>query len=72
MRKKKGYTMTTGHYFFNVFMGYQRAITISRATKKEAVQAFSDYLKQKKDSEWLGKWDGKKFVDDKFSEAEAA
>lgn len=69
MRRKKGFKMTSGHYFFNIKMGYQNTITISRNTKKEAVLAFEGYLKQKKDCEWLGQWDGKKFIDDDYNSA---
>lgn len=69
MAKKKGFTMTPGLYYFNIKMGYQNTITISRKSKEEATYAYSSYLKQKKDCEWLGKWDGKKFVDNVFTEA---
>ena len=51
-------------------MGYQNSITISRKNREEAAYAFSSYLKQGKDCEWLGQWDGKKFTDDKFSEVQ--
>lgn len=66
MRRKKGFTMTPGFYFFNIKTGYQNTITISRKTKEEAVYAFTNYLKQRKECEWLGKWDGEQFVDDKI------
>ena len=69
MRRKKGFKKTAGHYFFNIKMGYNNSITISRKTKEEASYAYSNYLGQKKDCEWLGKWDGKNFVDDKYVEA---
>ncbi|MEM1320474.1 MAG: hypothetical protein AAGG75_09465 [Bacteroidota bacterium] len=69
MRRKKAFKKTTGHYFFNVNMGYQNNITISRKTREEAVYAFSNYLKQGKDCEWLGKWDGSTFVDSEYTEA---
>ncbi len=63
MRKKKAFTKTTGHYFFNVNMGFRNEITISRTTRKEAIFAFHKYLKQNKDCEWLGQWNGDQFVD---------
>ncbi len=69
MRKKKGFTMTPGFYYFNIKMGFQNTITISRKSREEAIYAFSTYLKQKKDCEWLGKWDGKDFTDKVFPEA---
>lgn len=63
MRRKKEFKKTKGFYFFNINAGYNNTITISRETKKEAEHAYKKYLKQRKDCEWLGKWDGKKFVD---------
>lgn len=68
MRKKKAFTKTPGLYFFDVNMGYS-SITISRKTRDEAVYAYSNYVKQKKDCEWLGQWDGKKFVDTDIKKA---
>lgn len=69
MRKKKGFKMTPGYYFFNIKMGYQNNITISRKTREEAVYAFDNYLKQRKECQWLGQWNGKTFVDDVYNEA---
>jgi hypothetical protein len=62
MRKKKEFSKTIGNYFFDVNMGYS-SITISRENKEEAVHAYVSYVRQKKQCEWLGKWDGKAFVD---------
>ncbi len=69
MRKKKNFTKAVGTYFFDINMGYNNTITISRKTRKEAEAAFSNYLKQNKQCEWLGQWDGKKFIDTEFQEA---
>jgi len=69
MRRKKGFKMTSGYYFFNIKMGYQNSITISRKTKEEAVYAYDNYLKQRKECEWLGQWDGSKFIDNVYSDA---
>lgn len=66
MRRKKGFKKTTGHYFFNIKTGYQNSITISRKTEKEAIYAYDNYLKQRKDCEWLGQWDGEKFVNNVY------
>lgn len=63
MRRSKNFTKVVGAYFFNIKMGYNNSILVSRKTKEDAKYAFDNYLKQKKDAEWLGKWDGKKFVD---------
>jgi len=60
--RKKAFTMATGHFFFTVKMGYQNDITISRQTQEEAVRTYKMYLKQNKDCQWLGQWNGKKFV----------
>ena len=69
MRKSKHYKKTEGHYFFSIKMGYNNTITISRQKKEDAEYAYSNYLKQKKDCEWLGKWDGKKFTETTFQAA---
>lgn len=66
MSKRSHYKKTVGYYFFSIKMGYNNTITISRQNKKDAEYAFSNYLKQKKDCEWLGQWDGKKYIDNVF------
>ena len=63
MARKKHFTKTVGKYFFNIKMGYNNTIMISRKTKEAAKYAFSNYVNQRKEVEWLGKWDGKKFID---------
>ncbi len=65
-RRKKHFSKAIGKYFFNIKMGYNNTIMISRKTKEAAKYAFSNYLNQKKDAEWLGKWDGKKFIETEF------
>lgn len=69
MRKKSHFKKTVGNYFFNIKMGYNNTITISRKTKADAEYAFGNYLKQKKDCEWLGQWDGKKYIDNVYKPA---
>ncbi len=64
--KKKGFKMMTGCYYFNIKTGYNSNITIYRSNQEEAVYTFSNYLKQGKECEWLGQWEGKKFVDNDF------
>ena len=66
MRKKKNFTKAVGNYFFDIKMGFNNTVTIRRETKDEAIFAFRSYLKQRKECEWLGKWDGEKFVDTNF------
>jgi hypothetical protein len=63
MRKKKNFTKAKGNYFFDIKMGFNNTVTIRRETKEEALFAYNSYLKQRKDCEWLGKWDGDKFVE---------
>jgi len=54
-----------GVYYFNITsMGYN-CITIHRKNRKEAMQTFENYKNVGKDVEWLGQWDGKKFIDTK-------
>jgi hypothetical protein len=66
MARKKHFTKATGKYFFNIKMGHNNTILISRNTEEAAKYAFSNYLDLRKDAEWLGKWDGKKFTDTEF------
>lgn len=66
---KKGFKMTEGDYYFSIKTGYNSNIIIFRKTRGEAEYAYSNYVKQKKDIEWLGKWDGKKFIDSDFNNA---
>ncbi|MEM6967567.1 MAG: hypothetical protein AAF573_22575 [Bacteroidota bacterium] len=63
MRRRKKFPKKIGVYFFEIKMGYNNTITIFRKSKKDAIQAFKNYIKQKKDIQWLGKWDGKKFIE---------
>jgi len=57
---KKHFTLGIGKYYFNIRNGQQK-ITICRAEKKDAVYAYLNYLELKKDVEWMGRWEGKKF-----------
>ena len=67
MRRKASFNLKPDFYYFKVKMGYQNSITISRKEKREALLAYKGYVKQHKDCEWLGKWDGKKYSEDKIS-----
>lgn len=66
MRKKKSFEFSKDKYYFNIKLGPQSSITINRTEKKEAVTSFNGYLRAKKNCEWLGRWDGKKFIEDNF------
>lgn len=63
MRNKKSYKLLTDYYFFNIKMGPQGNMMVSRETREEALYAFRKYLKQRKDCDWLGRWNGKSFVE---------
>ncbi len=71
MRQRKGYTMGAGNYYFTI-KAVPNNITIFRKTKNAAVDAFQMYQKAGKEVEWLGKWDGKKFVESAPPSAVAA
>ena len=68
MRKSKAFKKTPGHYFFNIKMGYQNNITITRETKEEALFAYKNYQRQGKECQWLGLWDGDQFVETEQAE----
>ncbi|MEZ4980300.1 MAG: hypothetical protein R2769_01685 [Saprospiraceae bacterium] len=59
---RKNFTMGPGKYYFQIRSG-QQLITICRKTKDAAEQAFSKYLQVGKNVDWLGKWNGKTFVE---------
>ncbi len=64
---KKAFDFAEGVYYFNIRKGYNNKITIKRIKKDKAIHDFHNYQKTHKDqAEWLGKWDGKNFVDDNF------
>ena len=61
---KKNFDYAKGKYYLNINSGIQ-SITLHRDNKKTAELAYLNYLKIGKSCEWLGKWDGKKFSDNK-------
>ncbi len=58
--KKKNFKLGVGKYYFNIRNG-QQTILITRGEKSDAVYTFLSYLKNGKDCEWLGCWNGKSF-----------
>ena len=65
--RTKKFEFGKGIYYCNIKKGYNNNITIKRIDKKKAVDAYRNYLKtQPENCDWLGKWDGKKFVEDNF------
>lgn len=66
-RSTKKFEYAKDIYYFNIKKGYNNNITIKRKEKQLALDAFKNYLvTQKGKCEWLGKWDGKKFVEDSY------
>jgi hypothetical protein len=59
---KKNYSLGKGKYYFNVKAGHAN-ITIHRASKRDALNTYESYKKVGKEVEWLGKWNGKKFIE---------
>ncbi len=43
---------------------------VSRKTREEALYAFQSYVKQRKDCNWLGRWNGKDFEDTELALAQ--
>ena len=60
---KKKFDYGQGIFYFNIRTGGQSSITIKRTKKREAVDSFHSYKGLGKEVEWLGKWDGKKFIE---------
>ena len=65
-RSTKKFDFGKGIYYFNIRSGANSSITIKRIEKDKAISAFQSYLNTRKECEWLGKWDGKKFVESDF------
>jgi len=66
-KKTKRFEYAKEVYYFNINKGYKNSITIKRMDKIKAIQAYNTYLiTQPKNCEWLGRWDGKKFIEDDF------
>ena len=71
MATKKHFTLGKGKYYFNVRSGHAN-ITIKRESKRDAVSTYKAYQKVGKNVEWLGQWNGKKFIENTEPELEAA
>ena len=68
-RSIKKFDFGVGLFYFNIIKGYNNSITIKRKNLKTAIDAFQSYQRTHK-TEWLGQWDGKKFVEDDFDQIE--
>ena len=64
MRKKKGFDFGKGKYYLTI-VDFPNNITFHRLDKAAAVRAYEHYNAIGKKIEWLGKWDGKKFIESK-------
>lgn len=63
-RSLKKFDYGKGIYYFNINKGQNSNITIKRIEKKKAVEAYRSYVKSYQEKvEWLGKWDGSKFIE---------
>ena len=63
-RSLKKFDFGKGIYYFNINKGANSNITIKRVEKAKAIDAYKSYVKSYQDKvEWLGKWDGSKFVE---------
>lgn len=69
--RKKNFKLGIGKYYFTVRNG-QTHITIMRDNKKEATDAFLNYITLGKDCAWSGCWNGKSFDETKTPVASAA
>jgi len=63
--RNKKFDFGTGNYYFEIKNSGIASITIKRKEKKDAVYTFMNYQRVGKNVNWLGKWDGKKFIEDK-------
>ncbi len=62
--RRKSFDWGKGKYYLKIDSSPNN-ITLYRKTKEAAAHAFFQYNNVGKRVEWLGKWNGKKFVDDK-------
>lgn len=65
-RSTKKFEFGKGIYYIEINKGYQSSITIKRTSKDKALEAFRSYSKNQQKVTWLGKWDGKKFIEDNY------
>lgn len=66
-RRSKKFEFAEGVYYFNINKGYRNDITIKRKDKTKAIRDYKNYIvTQKGNCQWLGKWNGKSFVEDNF------
>lgn len=54
--------MGKGNWYFTI-KSIPNNITIYRKSKEAAAETYKKYQRAGKEVEWLGKWDGKKFIE---------
>jgi len=64
-KRNKKFDFGDGNYYFEIKNTGLSSITIKRDSKKDAVYTYLNYKRVGKSCSWLGKWDGKKFIDEK-------
>ncbi len=62
MRSSKKFDWGNGKYYLTI-NSIPNNVTIFRNTKKAAQDAYRKYSEVGKKIEWLGKWNGKKFIE---------
>jgi hypothetical protein len=62
MRSMKKFDYSKGKYYLTIAASPSN-VTICRESKKAALDAYNKYCDVGKKTEWLGKWDGKKFLE---------
>lgn len=60
--RRKNFEWGVGKYYFTI-KTQPNNITIYRKSKEAALLACQHYIELGKEVEWLGRWDGKKFID---------
>lgn len=71
MRRKKKFDYATGKYYLTI-QSRPNDITMYRTEREKAVATYQKYIAVGKHVEWLGRWDGKKFVEADIEELIAA
>jgi len=60
--RKKNFSYGKGKYYFTI-KSLPNNITMFRNSKMDAISTFRKYLIAGKSVEWLGKWNGKEFIE---------
>lgn len=72
-KKNNKFDYADGVYYFSIKKGFNNNIIINRRDKDKAIMTFANYQKIYPDKcEWLGKWEGKSFVEDNFDKLESS